>query len=524
MAEVKSNLSKQAESQLQSLFEPVKLSLLYKASVHGYNNAAFHNKCDRQGPTLTVGYNNSGFIFGGYTSMSFTQTGQYLADEKAFIFSWKSNDPEKQPLRIPVVNAQYAILDNNLGPSFGAALVFLNGNVAEVITNPGQYYTFNAAELHGDDLNLTECEVYRVEHSRMAEVKSNLSKQAESQLQSLFEPVKLSLLYKASVHGYNNAAFHNKCDRQGPTLTVGYNNSGFIFGGYTSMSFTQTGQYLADEKAFIFSWKSNDPEKQPLRIPVVNAQYAILDNNLGPSFGAALVFLNGNVAEVITNPGQYYTFNAAELHGDDLNLTECEVYRVELRVLLVGPVGAGKSSFFNSVNSVFRGHVTNQAPAGSSATSLTTKFNPSMAIQEDTPGFIKSAEMKDRIHCVAFVMDACKVKIMSAKLEEKFSAIRKKVNFIGVPQLVLLTKVDEACELVASDVSSVYKSRFIEGKMQEVGARLGIPVSCIVPVRNYSTELELDCNTDILLLSAIVQMLRFADNYFDDISYDEKCD
>lgn len=54
-----------------------------------------------------------------------------------------------------------------------------------------------------------------------------------------------------------------------------------------------------------------------------------------------------------------------------------------------------------------------------------------MAIQEDTPGFIKSAEMKGRIHCVAFVMDACKVKIMSAKLEEKLSAIRKKVNIIG---------------------------------------------------------------------------------------------
>ncbi|MBN3283773.1 IF44L protein, partial [Polyodon spathula] len=448
----------------------------------------------------------------------------------------------------------------------------------------------------------------------MAEVKSNLSKEAERKLRSLFEPVNLSLLYKANVHGYNSAEFHSKCDRQGPTLTVGYNKPGFIFGGYTSMSFAQTGQHLVDEKAFIFSWNSNDPEKQPLRIPVANAQYAILDNKGGPNFGAALVFLNNNVAAVITNPGQYYTFNAEELHGGDLNLTECEVYRVEslgymlekpwrtvqwkaekrkelidtirsykplvttvpqVRVLLVGPVGAGKSSFFNSVNSVFRGHVTSQASAGSSATSLTTKFrsyfvkegrdgkplpvvlcdtmgleevtgagldvddvvsiinghvpdryqfNPSTAIQKNTPGFIKSAELKDRIHCVAFVMDACKVKIMSAKLEEKLTTIRKKINLIGVPQLVLLTKVDEACELVASDVSSVYKSKFIEGKMQEVGARLGIPVCCIVPVRNYNNELELDCNTDILLLSAVIQMLRLADNYFDDVGCDEKYD
>lgn len=45
----------------------------------------------------------------------------------------------------------------------------------------------------------------------------------------------------------------------------------------------------------------------------------------------------------------------------------------QVRILLIGPVGAGKSSFFNSINSVFRGHVTSQAIAGTSATSLTTQ-------------------------------------------------------------------------------------------------------------------------------------------------------
>lgn len=44
-----------------------------------------------------------------------------------------------------------------------------------------------------------------------------------------------------------------------------------------------------------------------------------------------------------------------------------------VRVLLIGPIGAGKSSFFNSINSVFRGHVTSQAMSGSSGTSVTTQ-------------------------------------------------------------------------------------------------------------------------------------------------------
>lgn len=43
----------------------------------------------------------------------------------------------------------------------------------------------------------------------------------------------------------------------------------------------------------------------------------------------------------------------------------------EIRILLLGPVGSGKSSFFNSVKSIFQGHVTRQATVGSDITSIT---------------------------------------------------------------------------------------------------------------------------------------------------------
>lgn len=47
----------------------------------------------------------------------------------------------------------------------------------------------------------------------------------------------------------------------------------------------------------------------------------------------------------------------------------------ETRVLLLGPVGSGKSSFISSVQSVFNGRVINRAMVGSFSTSFTKKVN-----------------------------------------------------------------------------------------------------------------------------------------------------
>uniref|UniRef100_A0A3Q3A5Z9 Interferon induced protein 44f3 n=1 Tax=Kryptolebias marmoratus TaxID=37003 RepID=A0A3Q3A5Z9_KRYMA len=407
--------------------------------------------------------------------------------------------------------------------------------------------------------------------------------------------VKLKLLHKASVHGFTGPAFHNRCDNHCPTVSVGYNVSGYVFGGYTRQAFSQTGQYANDDQAFLFTFSG----EQLLKYPVTNAQYAVqMVVNSGPYFGNALGFFNGSTPVVYSAPGNYYNFNAAEMHGNDRNLIECEVYQVEVlvfekpwrgidwepkrnelmesiktykpivdsvpkaRVLMIGPVGAGKSSFFNSINSVFRGHITSQAISGCAATSLTTQFrtysvkagrggkplpiilcdtmgleegkgagldiddinsilkghlpdlyqqfNPAVPLHSEAHGYQKSPGLKDKIHCVVYVIDAGKISIMPTKLEEKLEAIRRKVNLL-IPQLVLLTKVDEACPLVKEDLRNIYNSGYI--KDTEVSARLGVPLSCVVPVKNYSEELELDMSCDILLLSAVVQMLRFVDNF-----------
>ncbi|XP_028833266.1 interferon-induced protein 44-like [Denticeps clupeoides] len=481
----------------------------------------------------------------------------------------------------------------------------------------------------------------------MSAVKSNLSKEQERMLCSMFDRAKLSLLFKASVHGYSGSSFHQKCDNQGPTITVAYNNSGLVYGGYVSKDFAQTGQDVYDEKAFLFSLDCRSEDIILRQVPVTNGQPAFNDGayspnfgslynnsnnvfsnpgnyfdslqpqpqcsfynvNTGPNFGG-LVFLNNNGTQVSSKPGTFYNFDPALIHGNDLNLIELEVYRVEdsgnhlekpwrnidwspgkrkelmetikswkpiitsvskAQVLLVGPVGAGKSSFFNSLSSVFRGHVTSQAVTGSAGTSVTTKFhtypvmsdksrkplplilcdtmglegdvnagldmeditsilqghvqdryqfNPLVPLQEEAPGFRKAAYVKDKIHCLVYVIDSSKVKLLPEKMLEKFAAIRRKANLLGIPQLVLLTMVDEACSLVAENLQKVYQSLYIEKMMREAAALLGVSLSAVIPVKNYSRELELHSDIDVLLLSAVIQIIRAAESYFDDIYQD----
>lgn len=47
----------------------------------------------------------------------------------------------------------------------------------------------------------------------------------------------------------------------------------------------------------------------------------------------------------------------------------------KVQALFLGQIGAGKSSFYNSVDSVFQGYVINQAPAGAESRSVTKKVS-----------------------------------------------------------------------------------------------------------------------------------------------------
>ncbi|XP_051868497.1 interferon-induced protein 44-like isoform X2 [Pristis pectinata] len=421
------------------------------------------------------------------------------------------------------------------------------------------------------------------------------SRLTEEDLKLVFETlgkVKLHFLYKASIHGFHTRYFFEKCTKQGPTLTVGYMGSNCIFGSYISRDLSNYENRI-DNRAFLFRIANTGAERVITKFDVkLEASAFSCYSKTGLNFGDSLVFMADEKANVNIRPGQSYNLDDTDPFDCNvpIDLIELETYRVEelktpLRkidwsprkrtelmdfvkthkpfqnsatrptILLIGPLGAGKSSFINSTDAIFREFITNRALAGN----VTTKFSkysfqagrisPSlvlcdtMGLAEDREYGISSEDIVNiinglipnqyqfntalpvgvdqnsstdsTVHCVAYVVDASQNPILSSRMVKKMLGIQSQLNLLGIPQIVLLTKVDKACFLVADDLEYVYRSEHITRKIIEVGEQLKIPITCVAPIKNYWLSHELDCSTDILILSALVLMLHSVDTYFE---------
>ena len=66
------------DSYLKEWVGDYKWKLLYRASEHGYSAESFHQYCDDRGPTLVIIKSSEGWIFGGYTTKSWSKHGIYI--------------------------------------------------------------------------------------------------------------------------------------------------------------------------------------------------------------------------------------------------------------------------------------------------------------------------------------------------------------------------------------------------------------------------------------------------------------
>eukprot|EP01080_Neovahlkampfia_damariscottae_P002757 gene2757-4165_t len=100
-----------------------KWKLCYQATKDGFSASNFRSTCSGKGETITIIKTNLGYIFGGYTPLSWSTTNQYQYNNQSFLFSFKnaSNDaPKKLDNNGPHHSNQYSVYQgSSYGPTFG---------------------------------------------------------------------------------------------------------------------------------------------------------------------------------------------------------------------------------------------------------------------------------------------------------------------------------------------------------------------------------------------------------------------
>ncbi len=68
-------VNRQYDDKLREWCGDYKWKLIYRSSEHGYTASSFHECCDDKGPTLVIIKSSGGWIFGGYTTQSWSGRG-----------------------------------------------------------------------------------------------------------------------------------------------------------------------------------------------------------------------------------------------------------------------------------------------------------------------------------------------------------------------------------------------------------------------------------------------------------------
>uniref|UniRef100_A0A3B4EXD3 Interferon-induced protein 44-like n=1 Tax=Pundamilia nyererei TaxID=303518 RepID=A0A3B4EXD3_9CICH len=229
-----------------------------------------------------------------------------------------------------------------------------------------------------------------------------------------------------------------------------------------------------------------------------------------------------------------------------------EVEEQNLRILLHGPVGAGKSSFINSVNSVLQKRVCCEALVANSCDCSTKKyttyrikkgnafypfvlndmmglkfttsrrnrrihvkdvkqalkghikdgyvFNPENKLSKGDRYYNRTPTENDKVHVLVCVVDANTTSLMSNATVEAIQDIRDEANELEIPQVAIFTKIDEAFPEIKHDVKNVYRSECLQKRFSKC---VGIPINFIFPVKNYHSETELNPDMDAIIMNAM---------------------
>ncbi|WAQ98821.1 IFI44-like protein [Mya arenaria] len=397
---------------------------------------------------------------------------------------------------------------------------------------------------------------------------------------------RFTLLYSIARDACDSDIFHQRCDNKGPTVTMLYNPKGSVFGFYTGIDWKSEGGWEKDTKNFLIQL-SYFGNKRYTKCLTKNSSAVIFGNKrYGPWSEAINCFsgktlapcngvftLNGNMDSFTSDSYDTCGLSPSDVNNGSMEVIDLEVYSVadgkrspkhdiecpwrtqpqwnpeyvsqlseELsaieittkpRLLLLGTIGAGKSSFVNTVASALAGRMVHLASCGTdrhAATSTRSQgidihelhflldgnvpenydFNPTQSLSLKSPDFVFNPKAGDLVHCVAIVVDATAVDDMSGETQEQLNNFKHVIFKKRIPLAVLLTKVDEVSNNVQKKLDDIFMSTDVAKLVNKTAKLLGVPRNVVFPIKNYEHEMEPVDSVNSLALFALKRMVEMA--------------
>lgn len=146
------------------------------------------------------------------------------------------------------------------------------------------------------------------------------------------------------------------------------------------------------------------------------------------------------------------------------------------------------------------------------------KFNPVSPISENDPHYNSKPRLDDKAHVLVCLLDVNSPEIDPLVIQ-KMKEVREAARDLGIPQIAVATHIDELCEDIEKDLTNVYKSKSLKKKMREFSNAVGIPLHCIMAVKNYCNgKTKTDPKMDTLILTVLRHMIDFGNDFIEEMS------
>ncbi|XP_053391363.1 interferon-induced protein 44-like, partial [Mercenaria mercenaria] len=144
-------------------------------------------------------------------------------------------------------------------------------------------------------------------------------------------------------------------------------------------------------------------------------------------------------------------------------------------------------------------------------------FNLKKPVDKEENYYISNPKEENKTQCVIFVFDSSKPINADVKYLQDMEKISRELFKQGIPRIAVLTKVDELCSFVRDDISYIYHSKPVRDKIQALSEIMGLPISHIHPLKNYTHEQFTDDMKDIPILIALKRAFDFANDYLEQL-------